>query len=178
MLRGRRLDTCGGATSFPSACDEWVAAPSRGHDELRLGAGTRRGRPETPLLARRRSTARVVRGRVIPLGGGGVCVDGEKRHDRDPTGQPRSSAVLAPGRRRVSARRPPPSRADARVVLDLVRAGRLLLYRAGGRGRGADARLVHAATGFGGLVPARRVARLAESASRRPAGNGAGRLTP
>ena len=41
------------------------------------------------------------------------------------------------------------SRADARVVLDLVRAGRLLLYRAGAEvGEGLDARLVHAATGL------------------------------
>ena len=37
----------------------------------------------------------------------------------------------------------------ARVVLDLVRAGRLLLYRAGDEaGEGLDARLVHAATGL------------------------------
>ena len=52
-------------------------------------------------------------------------------------------AVLAPGEPCVAAQRPPPSRADARVVLDLVRAGRLLLYRAGDEaGEGLDARLV------------------------------------
>ena len=68
----------------------------------------------------------------------------------------RPQAAAAPatspgiGRPKAAAQRPPPSRADARVVLDLVRAGRLLLYRAGDEaGEGLDARLVHAATGLG-----------------------------
>jgi hypothetical protein len=77
-------------------------------------------------------------------------VENEKRHDFVTRRGDAQLAVLAPGEPCVSARRPPPSRADARVVLDLVRAGRLLLYRAGDEaGEGLDARLVHAATGLG-----------------------------
>ena len=74
-------------------------------------------------------------------------MENEKRHDFVTRRGDAQLAVLAPGEPCVSAQRPPPSRADARVVLDLVRAGRLLLYRAGDEaGEGLDARLVHAAT--------------------------------
>ena len=133
-------------------CEEWVAAPPRNHGldyalDLRYVAVVRdassRSKAEYDACCARGDSSHWC---------GGICVENEKRHDFVTRRGDAQLAVLAPGEPCVAAQRPPPSRADARVVLDLVRAGRLLLYKAaedGPAGEGLDARLVHAATGLG-----------------------------
>lgn len=134
-----------------ASCGAWVAAPSRNNGldytlDLRYVAVVRdsetRSRAEFDACCGSSLN-------VPPAWCGGVCVEGEKRRDFVLRRSDAQLGTLAPGEPCAAAFRPPPSRADARVVLDLVTRGRLLLFRTSEDiGEGLDARLVSAAKSF------------------------------
>ena len=112
-------------------CEEWVAAPSETTaSTTRWTCGTSRLSGTPRVRSKAEYDACCARGDSSHWCGG-VCVDGEKRHDFVTRRGDAQLAVLAPGERARRARRPPPQERTRASCWTSWRAGRLLLYRAG-----------------------------------------------